>query len=161
MNRAWALLFLISAASRAELPKEIPLPKPACERRPWTGPYELEAMQMQFGQIPRADLIQIAWTESLGDPLQSVAGPVLYYLHTTETHEPLKKYYQELANGVGAGKFTMLGLIVRYPVRKGNAKLTRSLKDLCKTYDGARQTRSVASVAFYEKELGHEGKKRR
>jgi len=135
-------------ASRAPLSQNS-LAKPACEAQRWAGPVERELMQIHFGETPRETLVQIAWGESLQDPNTSVAPLVVFYLSSTESHGPLKDYYQLLGEELGAHKFTLRGMATRYPIRKGNAKTSRSLSELCAAYDralGAAPT--VASVDY-------------
>ncbi len=123
---------------------------PECNTLRWQGSAEKELMQIQFDEVPRTKLIQIAWGEALSDPHYSVAALALYYLYATEEHAELKKYYRDIASELGAGKFTMRGLAARYPIRKGNVKATSSLRDLCATYTKASATKHVAVETSYE-----------
>ena len=104
---------------------------------------------MQFGEIDRSKLIQIAWGESLADPTKSVAGPAYYYLYSTEEHQGLKKYFQSLADQLGGGKFTMRGIAARYPIRIGNTKVSEPLETLCRAYSDAAKLPRANHISDY------------
>jgi hypothetical protein len=113
-------------------------PVPECKALRWGGATERELMQMQFSEIDRNTLIQIAWGEAAADPHHSVAGPIMYYLYSTETHRPLRQYFEDLAKQLGGGKFSMRGLVARYPIRKGNSRITKTLSSKCQGYIAAK-----------------------
>lgn len=137
-------------ASRAPLSPNA-FAKPVCQAERWAGPVERELMQIHFGETPREKLVQIAWGESLQDPNNSVAPLVVFYLSSTETHGPLKDYYQSLGDELGAHKFTLRGMAARYPIRKGNAKTSRSLNELCTGYDRAMDAAPTFASVDYSK----------
>lgn len=123
------------------------LGKPECKILRWQGSVEKELMRLQFGHVPRATLIQIAWGESMAEANQSVAPMILYYLYSTERHRALKDYFESLATEIGNGKFTMRGLAARFPIRKDNVKVSESLSDLCASFEAASQNLSSDVVS--------------
>lgn len=122
---------------------------PPCKSLRWSGADARELMKMQFAETDRSKLIQIAWGESLADPVKSVAGPAFYYLYSTEEHQGLKTYFRSLADQLGSGKFTMRGIVARYPIRKGNSKVNDSLETLCRNYTAAAKGPSTVIVTDY------------
>lgn len=115
-----------------------------CKEQRWLGSQEKELAQEQFASTPRHDLIQASWGELLTDPNESVAPLVLYYLYATESHKPLRQYFKNLAEEIGQQRFTMRGLVARYPIRKDNQKSKRSLQELCTMYEAAYLNNEVS-----------------
>lgn len=150
------LTSMAAAAPKARAPLKTPASdstprKPECQELRWKGSQEKELLQEQLAFVPRANLIQIAWGESLSDPATSVASVILFYLQANETHRPLKAYYQSIADEIGGGKFTLRGLSARYPIRKGNLKVARKLEELCQAYDVAYLEKDTLPVPDFQR----------
>ncbi len=108
-----------------------------CKASPWPFDRKLqtrENLYKIFKETQRDKLTEYMLYEMFENPKHSILMPLLHYLNTTETHDELKGYFENMGILATNQTINIIAAMEKFPKRVKTYPLKKAKKQICDLY---------------------------